>query len=72
MNMSNDRYADFREALSRKDTSLNSSGLKKEPQNNRKDWSHWDNPPSPSKKKQVVEAVLPEADPAVLEWLDTL
>ena len=63
------RHEVFKAAMSQKETPLNSTGLKREPQNNRKDWSHWDNPSSPSKKKRVVEEVLPVVDQG---WLDTL
>ena len=60
--MSNDRYADFRAGMLRKDTDLNRSGLKNEPRNNRKNWSGWDNPSQMSTKK-VVDQVLPVVDP---------
>jgi hypothetical protein len=72
--MSEDRYSDFRAGMRRKATDLNSSGLKVEPRNNRKDWSGWDNPSQLSKKK-VVEAVLPVADPTSQQekdWLESL
>lgn len=70
--MSNDRYADFRAGMTRKDTDLNSSGLKREPRNNFKNWSGWDNPPS-SKKKEV-EPELPGVDLEQVDkgWLESL
>jgi hypothetical protein len=67
--MSNDRYTDFRAGMARKDTDLNSLGLKKEP-NNRKNWDKIDTH-QPFKKK-VVEAVLPAVNPAELDWLNQL
>jgi hypothetical protein len=64
--MSNDRYSDFRAGMARKDSDPKISGLRRTPQNNRKDWSGWDNPSSPSKKK-IVEQVLPVARPSQLQ-----
>jgi hypothetical protein len=72
--MSNDRYKDFREGMAQRYGDPSMSGLRREPQNNRKNWSGWDNP-SPSKKKAVVEQVLPQADqdhPQLKGWLDQL
>jgi hypothetical protein len=72
--MSNDRHADFVAGMRQKEKPLNSTGLKGEPRNNRKDWSGWDNPSQPSKKK-VVDQVLPVVDLGQLaekDWLGQL
>jgi hypothetical protein len=52
--MSEDRYADFKSALRQKETALNCTGLKREPQNNRKKWSYTDNHWYSKKKVQPV------------------
>jgi hypothetical protein len=61
--MLEDRYSDFRAGMAQKETDPKISGLRRASQNNRKDWSGWDNPSSPSKKK-IVEVVLPVAPPS--------
>ena len=72
--MSNDRYSDFREGMAQRYGDPSISGVRREPRNNRKNWSGWDNP-SQSKKKPVVEQVLPVVDPGqegLKGWLDQL
>lgn len=60
--MSNDRYADFRAGMRRKDADPTMSGLKKEPQNNFKVWDNWDNPSSQPSERQRVDQEQREQD----------